>query len=317
MLALRNVTTIDNNVVKNYQDRMRVAGTTLTFEQAVVACLKAKHDLHGDFSRNKPLEGVKLSSCMLTQELIDGFKQWGSGIKELKLDTVNLPNGQPTGFVELLSQMSGLKELRIKNSDFNERLDLSTTPKLTTLVLNKCALLQHLPIVPRGSMLESLFIAGCNAITHPPDLTYAKQLKALFLQNLQGLQTAPAIAEGSMLQRIYIEDCPAIINPPDLAHAKQLKILKLDGVQALQTAPVIPEGSVLEELYIVECPAITNPPDMTHAAHLRVLTLLSCTGLRTALVLPRVNVLQSVRMIDCPIKWPIGWEQLPDGVLKN
>ena len=263
MLSLADMSSsIDDETVKAYQDRQKLAGKELSFEEALASCLRTKHALSRDPS-NPLLREVHVSNCQLTPELIEAFKKYGTGLHTLSLDSVTLPDGVVGGFSEMTSRMAELEHLSIVNCNINEALNLSAMPKLQTLKLENC---QHLG--------------------HEPDLTQALQLKELSLSRCGHIVTAPVIPNGSQMKRLDLYST-GIVNPPDLTHASALEVLDLTLCDVLNQAPVIPPGSQLKQLYLENCIAITQPPNLDHAIHLQLLNVKGCTGLRGRPVVPQ------------------------------
>jgi len=296
--SLAGVNTISNDLIRRYQDRVKVSQKNPTFEQAAVECVKKKALLQRD-AREEKLSHVELADCTLTQELIDALKASGSDIKSLSFTKVNVPAGQQDAFAAVLSSMPNLESLTISESNCNEVLDCSAMPRLAKLHIRECSLLQHSPILPKGNVFKELDMSGCSALESPPDLTDVTGLEELHLSSCTTLTAAPVIPEGSGLKELHMEGCSALINPPDLRNAMRLEKLTLWGCTRLTAAPVIPPGSPLKVLSMGNCIGLLNPPDLTNAAGVEALNLSNCTALTAAPVIPPRSPLKTLLMTNC------------------
>jgi hypothetical protein len=295
---LQDIDTIDDTVIKYYQEAHALSGKSITPEQALLECLKAKRIFKACGANDKELTSITISKTIsflgpfsITQSLVEELKKHVNDIQNISLDNINFSdNGVNTSslFAEFVSTASYLKKLIINNSkNFNA-------------------------LLPIGSSCEDVFLSYCPDLTHAPHLQYANKLKNFMLQNCDKISQAPIIPQNNTIERFGLSSLPALVNPPDLQYAHQLETLTLSYLPITQ-APVIPLNNALRSLLLPGCLSMTNPPDLQHVTKLKKVVLNGCLALLNPPNLSNCKSIEEVYMRGCPIaSLPQG---LPDGVL--
>ncbi|GLT27098.1 hypothetical protein SLA2020_021250 [Shorea laevis] len=159
--------------------------------------------------------------------------------------------------------------------------DIFLLNNLKTLGIRHCKKLESMPVMPRFSSLQKLYIFDCDELSTIADGAFASlpSLKELWIRRCHKLESV-SLDELSLLEEVHIQDCSELNSIGDgLSTSTCLKELYLHGCKSLRFIPSLFGLISIQDLSVGDCGLECLPSGLSSCIALKELRIYKCHSL--------------------------------------